>query len=334
MRASGRLAHAREARLESGTVGAGAAHGTREGVMGVASLSVAWLVGVSRASRATTRPASQALPLDFTRPPRRSWVTLRTTWQRKPSQKIASTTSSTRTRAASLVSRDVAPLGKDDVGEQEKIEDERGAVHPRAERSASVNRRQLPRERTLRGSSAVIDTWHCSFAPITNCDVTGMVAPEQCERHCDGRARGDVPGSWPGERQIGHVERRAELTAQYAARGVLGGGARDWPGVRSGPARGADASRDARRRRSAYRDDPRHDLDRGSSRSRPSLVAESSSYVVVRVVRGARASSSSSSCWNVDVRGGAEWCSGVEPDDAVRVKTRTKRRTGLDHITQ
>jgi hypothetical protein len=35
-----------------------------------------------------------------------------------------------------------------------------------------------------------------------------------------------------------------------------------------------------------------------------------------------------------DVRGGAEWCSGVEPDDAVKVKTRTKRRTGLDHITQ
>ncbi len=35
-----------------------------------------------------------------------------------------------------------------------------------------------------------------------------------------------------------------------------------------------------------------------------------------------------------DARGGAEWCSGVEPDDAVSVKTRTKRRTGLDHITQ
>ncbi len=35
-----------------------------------------------------------------------------------------------------------------------------------------------------------------------------------------------------------------------------------------------------------------------------------------------------------DTRGAAEWCSGVEPDDAVRVKTRTKRRIGLDHITQ
>jgi hypothetical protein len=33
-------------------------------------------------------------------------------------------------------------------------------------------------------------------------------------------------------------------------------------------------------------------------------------------------------------RGGAEWCSGVEPDDAVSVNTRTKRRIGLDHITQ
>jgi hypothetical protein len=35
-----------------------------------------------------------------------------------------------------------------------------------------------------------------------------------------------------------------------------------------------------------------------------------------------------------DAGGGADWCSGVEPDDAVRVKTRTKRRMGLDHITQ
>ena len=33
-------------------------------------------------------------------------------------------------------------------------------------------------------------------------------------------------------------------------------------------------------------------------------------------------------------RGGAEWRSGVEPDDAVKVKTRIKRRMGLDHITQ
>jgi hypothetical protein len=33
-------------------------------------------------------------------------------------------------------------------------------------------------------------------------------------------------------------------------------------------------------------------------------------------------------------RGGSERCSGVEPDDAIRVKTRIKRRTGLDHITQ
>jgi len=28
------------------------------------------------------------------------------------------------------------------------------------------------------------------------------------------------------------------------------------------------------------------------------------------------------------------WCAGVELDEAVQVKTRTKRRTGLDHITQ
>lgn len=35
-----------------------------------------------------------------------------------------------------------------------------------------------------------------------------------------------------------------------------------------------------------------------------------------------------------DARGGAEWRSGVEPDDAVKVKTRIKRRMGLDHITQ
>jgi hypothetical protein len=35
-----------------------------------------------------------------------------------------------------------------------------------------------------------------------------------------------------------------------------------------------------------------------------------------------------------DARGGAEWRSGVEPDDAVSVKTRIKRRMGLDHITQ
>jgi hypothetical protein len=33
-------------------------------------------------------------------------------------------------------------------------------------------------------------------------------------------------------------------------------------------------------------------------------------------------------------RGGPEWRSGVEPDDAVKVKTRIKRRMGLDHITQ
>ncbi|MGC2485597.1 MAG: hypothetical protein WA359_05090 [Acidimicrobiales bacterium] len=30
----------------------------------------------------------------------------------------------------------------------------------------------------------------------------------------------------------------------------------------------------------------------------------------------------------------ARWCGGVELDEAVSVKTRTKRRTGLDHITQ
>jgi hypothetical protein len=30
----------------------------------------------------------------------------------------------------------------------------------------------------------------------------------------------------------------------------------------------------------------------------------------------------------------AGWCTGVELDEAVQVKTRTKRRTGLDHITQ
>jgi hypothetical protein len=35
-----------------------------------------------------------------------------------------------------------------------------------------------------------------------------------------------------------------------------------------------------------------------------------------------------------EARGGAERCSGVEPDDAVSVKTRTTRRMGLDHITQ
>jgi hypothetical protein len=31
---------------------------------------------------------------------------------------------------------------------------------------------------------------------------------------------------------------------------------------------------------------------------------------------------------------GSRWCGGVELDEAVQVKTRTKRRTGLDHITQ
>ena len=30
----------------------------------------------------------------------------------------------------------------------------------------------------------------------------------------------------------------------------------------------------------------------------------------------------------------ARWRGGVELDEAVKVKTRTKRRTGLDHITQ
>jgi hypothetical protein len=33
------------------------------------------------------------------------------------------------------LSRDVAPLGEHDVREKEEIEDEGGAVHPRAERS-------------------------------------------------------------------------------------------------------------------------------------------------------------------------------------------------------
>jgi hypothetical protein len=30
----------------------------------------------------------------------------------------------------------------------------------------------------------------------------------------------------------------------------------------------------------------------------------------------------------------SRWRGGVELDEAVKVKTRTKRRTGLDHITQ
>jgi hypothetical protein len=30
----------------------------------------------------------------------------------------------------------------------------------------------------------------------------------------------------------------------------------------------------------------------------------------------------------------SRWCAGVELDEAVQVKTRTKRRTGLDHTTQ
>ena len=47
---------------------------------------------------------------------------------------------------------DVVPLGEDDVGEQEKIEDERRAVHSRAEWSiqwtgVSCHVRELPRRR-------------------------------------------------------------------------------------------------------------------------------------------------------------------------------------------
>ena len=43
--------------------------------------------------------------------------------------------------------------------------------------------------------------------------------------------------------------------------------------------------------------------------------------LVERVVGGFTASAS-------------RWCAGVELDEAVQVKTRTKRRTGLDHTTQ
>jgi hypothetical protein len=185
------------------------------------------------------------------------------------------------------------------------------------------------------GASAVNVTRHVVWAAITNCSLTVITAPAQVRVTDAGAlvATSQVPGPWRGTSATLKVElscppttplepfaadaftfdlafesvtleelvTRTAFVERTVAVGSLGGTFRlsvAWAGARTVARATGDVV-----------------LVTGI------VVGAVSEAPVGRVVGGAPDRAS-------------RWCAGVELDEAVQVKTRTKRRTGLDHITQ
>jgi hypothetical protein len=227
------------------------------------------------------------------------------------------------------------PLRKHHVGQQGEVEHQRRSVNTYAEGatyevgvSSHVSKRL--------GVAGERVTWQVVLAPITNWSLTGIEVPAHSRITVAGAlvATSQVPGPRKGTSATSNVGVSRPLTSPLeafatdafaldltleavsreefvAGRRVVGTvvgvtvevtGARDVLVVRVGV-----IGRDG--------------------------CFESEVVVVGGVVRGVGVFAATTVVGG-EMAGGSRGCRGVELDEAVQVKTRTKRRTGLDHITQ
>ncbi len=173
----------------------------------------------------------------------------------------------------------------------------------------------------------MIETWHCSFAAISNCDSTGIVAPEHVRVTVTGalEATSQVPGPASGRSATAKEGLSCPLSTPFEAltSGAFATGStfdavaleelalfETLAAAGGGSVMAGDT---------IFIDEALTVLER---RGGSVEVVVAATVLVVGVFT------------LVVVLGAEEWRSGVELDDAVSVKTRTRSSMGLDHITQ
>jgi hypothetical protein len=178
---------------------------------------------------------------------------------------------------------------------------------------------------------AVIVTWHVIWAAITNCSLTVIAVPAQVRVTDAGAfvATSQVPGPWSGTSATAKVGLSRPLTTPLEAFAAdtfafdltFESVALEELLTRTPLVVGAVTI-------GAVTGDVRWTVVRTFARVTGEVVV-----VTEIVVAGVREALVECVVGGVTDKASSR-CAGVELDEAVQVKTRTKRRTGLDHTTQ